>query len=229
MVQQAAGAAGPADPQVVALIQGVSDKRVAMATALARFEATLLKSDALGDDDSSAGAKGIREKTPAEEARLLAARAELKVAENFLATYGIAVHGASAPLPGATSSSKLDDEDALEKKENMMMGKKLPSPKNGWKDVKGMIIQMYSDRNTLYRQFFNIFWKLRNMVRDQAAAAPDASNVSERALGVRRANQPDPDDFADKLEAMIVCKALKLGLNQLYEVACCNRQLSLTQ
>jgi hypothetical protein len=51
---------------------------------------------------------------------MVAARAELKAATNSLDAYGIAVHGVSAPLTGATSSSKLDDEDALEKKENMM-------------------------------------------------------------------------------------------------------------
>ncbi len=122
-----------------------------MAAALARFEAALVKIDALGDDDVSAGGKRIREKTLAEEARLVAARAELKVAWNSLVAYGIAVHGASAPLPGPASSNKLDDEDALEKKENMMLKRKLPSPKDGWKDVKGMTIQLYSDKNTLYQ------------------------------------------------------------------------------
>ena len=99
MAQQAARAAGPADPQVVALMQGVGDERVAVATALARFEAALVKSDAFGDDDVSAGAKRIREKTLAEEARLVTARGELKVVRNALAAYGIAVHGASATLP----------------------------------------------------------------------------------------------------------------------------------
>ena len=66
MAQQAAGAAGPADPQVVALMHGVCDERVAVAAALARFEAALVKTDALGDDDVSAGAKRFREKTLAE-------------------------------------------------------------------------------------------------------------------------------------------------------------------
>ena len=64
---------------MVALMQGVGDERVAMAAALARLEAALVKSEALGDDDVSVGAKRIREKTIAEEARLMAARAELKV------------------------------------------------------------------------------------------------------------------------------------------------------
>jgi hypothetical protein len=80
MAQQVVGAAGPTDPQDVALIQGVGDERVVVAAALSRFVASLLKSDALADDDSSTRAKRTRDKTLAEEARLLAARAELKAA-----------------------------------------------------------------------------------------------------------------------------------------------------
>ena len=98
MAQQAAGAAGPADPQVVALIQGVGDERVAVEAALARFETTLLKSDALGVDDSSARAKRVREMNLAEEARLIATRVSLKAARDSLAAYGIAVHGTSVPI-----------------------------------------------------------------------------------------------------------------------------------
>jgi hypothetical protein len=112
-------------------MQGGGDERVVVAAALARFEATLLKSDVLGDHGSLAGTKRIREKTLAEDARVVAARAELKAAINSLVAYGIAVHGASAPLPGVTSSSKPDDEYSLEKKENMMLKRKLPSPKDG--------------------------------------------------------------------------------------------------
>ena len=121
---------------MVVLMHGVMDERVAEATAVARFEAALLKCDALGDDDSSARAKKIREKTLAKEARLLAARAELKAARNSLATYGITVHGASVPFPRAASSSKPDEEDALEKKKNIMLKRMHPSPKDGWKDKK---------------------------------------------------------------------------------------------
>jgi hypothetical protein len=44
--------------------------------------------------------------------------------------------------------------------------------------------------------------------------------MPERALGVKRANLLDPDKYADKLEAMTVCHALELRLNQLHEAAC---------
>ena len=53
MSQSAAGAVGLACPQVVALIEGVSDDRVAVAPASVRFKAALANSDILGDDDSS--------------------------------------------------------------------------------------------------------------------------------------------------------------------------------
>ena len=53
MFYSTAGAAGPADPQVMALIEGVGVERVDVAFANVRFEAALVKSDLLGDDDAS--------------------------------------------------------------------------------------------------------------------------------------------------------------------------------
>ena len=49
------------------------------------------------------------------------------------------------------------------------------------------------------------------MVKNQAIAALDASNVPERALGVKRANLPDPDGYVDKLEAMTVLPIVGVG------------------
>ena len=57
-------------------------------------------------------------------------------------------------------------------------------------------------------------------MRDQSSAAPAPSNAAERALGVKRANLPDPEDYEDKLKAMSVCESLELGLNQLHEAGC---------
>ncbi len=54
MAQTTAGAAGSVYPREVALIDGVSDERVSVAFANARFEAIIAKSDLLLDDDSSA-------------------------------------------------------------------------------------------------------------------------------------------------------------------------------
>jgi hypothetical protein len=70
MAHLAAGAARVADPQVVALIQGMSDERVAVATATSRFAVVAAKSDALADDDNSTGAKRAREAARDEDARL---------------------------------------------------------------------------------------------------------------------------------------------------------------
>jgi len=70
------------------------------------------------------------------------------------------------------------------------------------------------------QQLFDIFCKMRGVLRDQATPAPGASNSAERALGVKRANLPDPEDLEDKLEAMSVCESFELGLNQLHEVGC---------
>jgi hypothetical protein len=218
MSQSAAGAAGLANPQVVALIECVSDERVAVAAANVRFEAALAKSDLLGDDDSSTGAKRIKDKTLAEEARLSATRGKLQTARADLAAYGVAIHGASAPVITSAASAKIDDDVAAEKKELRLLKRKLPAPKDGWKDTKGATISVYTYRHLLYQQLFEIFWKLREVLRQQAAAAPDAINTAERALGVKWANLRDPEEFEDKLETMTVCHALELGLNQLNEV-----------
>ena len=67
---------------------------------------------------------------------------------------------------------------------------------------------------------FDIFWKLRGVLREQVAAAPAASNSAERSLGAKRANLPDLEDYEDKQEAMSVCEALELGMNQLHEAGC---------
>jgi len=82
MVQHAAGATGPVGPREVALIDGISDERVVVASANARLEATIAKSDLLLDDDSSARAKRTREKALAEEAR----RRESKGGEAYCMT-----------------------------------------------------------------------------------------------------------------------------------------------
>ena len=54
MAQSATGAVGPIDPDVIVSIDGVSDERVVVASALVRFEATIAKSDAVQDGDTSA-------------------------------------------------------------------------------------------------------------------------------------------------------------------------------
>ncbi len=47
----------------------------------------------------------------------------------------------------------------------------------------------------------------------------DPSNALERRPGVRRACLPEPDKYDEALEAMSVCQAVELGLNQLNEAA----------
>ncbi len=88
MAHLAAGAAGAADPQVVALIQGIGDERVVVGAATTRFAAPAAKSDALADDDNSAGAKRAREAARDEDARLQAASVRLENARETLAKFG---------------------------------------------------------------------------------------------------------------------------------------------
>ena len=85
MAYSKAKATGPADPQILVLIDGVIDDRVIVATTLVRFEEALAKSDMLGDDDYSAEAKGTKDKALLEEARLTITRDRLVVVKAELA------------------------------------------------------------------------------------------------------------------------------------------------
>ncbi len=96
---------------------------------------------------------------------------------------------------------------------------KLHAPKNGWKDPKGVIVTVFTDRHRVYRHVSNIFWQLREQMRDEANLTLDESNEAERAKGVKRANLHDPDDYDEKLAAMTTCESLGLGLNEIQETA----------
>ena len=56
----------------------------------------------------------------------------------------MAVHGAHAPQAASAGAARSDDEDAVEKKELRMLKRKLPSPKDGWKDAKGVTLHVHT-------------------------------------------------------------------------------------
>jgi hypothetical protein len=147
MAQAAAGPAGPVDPREVVLIDGVGEERVDVAYANARFGPAIAKSDLLPDDDSSAGAKRTKKKSLTKEARLPASRARLQVAGAEFAAYGVAIHGAVPLAVAGSPTVKVDYEDAVDKKAQRLLKRKLPSPKDGWKDGKGATIIAFSDKN----------------------------------------------------------------------------------
>jgi hypothetical protein len=121
MAQAATGPAGLVDPREIVLIDGVSDERVAVASANDRFESTIAKSDLLSDDDSSAGAKRTTQNALAEEARLTEYRERLQAARAELAAYGVAIHGAGPFVIGGSPSDMTDDEDATDKKAQRLL------------------------------------------------------------------------------------------------------------
>ena len=67
-----------------------------------------------------------RHKALSKEARLTTARSMLVVAMGELAAYGVAIHAPTLSLGGA-SCAKPNDEDVLEKKEQRLLKRKLPS------------------------------------------------------------------------------------------------------
>ncbi len=167
----------------------------------------------LADDDSSTRVKRTREKALAKEARFTAARVRLQAAIVEYATRGVAIHGALAPTVVGAPSVNIDDEDATEKKEQRLLKRKLPSPKDGWNDGKGATIGAFDDKHMLLQYLFDIFWELRGVLKEHVATSPAANKSAESSLGVKRANLPDPEVSEEKLEAMAVCEASELGLN----------------
>ena len=149
MAQTATGAMGHVDSHVICFIDGVNDERVVVATTLVRFEEAIAKRNGLQDNDASARTKKTRDKTLVEETRLNTARDELVTAKVDLVAYGVAVHGAPSHSEVGASCAKLDDEDALENKELRLLKRKLPAPKDGWRDAKGATIHSYADRHLL--------------------------------------------------------------------------------
>ncbi len=62
-------------------------------------------------------------------------------------------------------------------------------------DAIGATMVTFSNKHMLFLNIFDMFGKLRGLLREQAETTPVAANLAERALGVKRSNPPDPDDF----------------------------------
>ena len=222
MAQAGTSAAGAMDLQLDLLSELFIDEKKAVVDATTRFEAALKKSDKLKDDDATPVAKVIRDLASVEEARLNGARARMAAARDSLTAYSLAKLGSGPKAAAAPAVPKTDEDDAAEKqekKDKKLLKRKLPAPKDGWLDKKGIILHTFRDRHRLFQHLTDMFFKLRDIVREQAENAPTANNEAERSKGVRRANLPDPEDYDEKLEAMSVCSTLELGLNELHEAA----------
>ena len=101
--------------------------------------------------------KEPREKALAKEARLTAFRVRLQAVKAELAAYGVAIHGAVPSAVAGSPSVNVDDEDAADKKAHRLLKRKIPSPKDGWKNGKGATIVAFSDKNRLLQHLFDIF------------------------------------------------------------------------
>jgi len=162
MAHLAAGADGAADPQVVVLIQGISDERVVVTAATTRFAAAVAKSDVLEGNDVSAPSKRARESTMDEDARLQAAYARRKKPRETLAAFG-ATNFAGPVASSSMLTVQLDacDEADLEEKDSLRSAKRtLVTPKHGWLDAQGKVHQRNFDRHRLLQNQKDILWKV---------------------------------------------------------------------
>ncbi len=108
------------------------------------MEAIQAKSDALDDVDATKGSRVIREKTKVEEARLYGSRTRLAQASADLASIFVARFGI-ARQPNTGIIIRYPQADTVEA-DNKLRKRKLPAPRDGWKDAKGVTISDFSDR-----------------------------------------------------------------------------------
>ena len=197
MAQQGASGSGAAvDPHEGLLLELASDARSVVAEAKDRFDVAMAKSDTLDDANVSKVACIVMDRAKVEEIRLNGARARLAQASTNLYAIFVARFGSSR------QPSSLKPKLQEDKKSSKLMKRKLPAPMDGWKDPKGVTLHVFTDMHCLYQHVANIFWKLREQLRDEANLAPDGSNEAKRKEGVKRANLPDPDDYNEKIEAI---------------------------
>ncbi len=101
------------------------------------------------------GGKHCQDMAKVEEARLNGARARLAQALADLSAISVARFGAVRQTVGGSSSkSKLTEEGEGKSK---FMKWKLPVPKYGWKDAKGVTLLVCLDRFKLFQHLSNIF------------------------------------------------------------------------
>ncbi len=148
------------DPQEVLLLDLASDARSVVAEAKARFDTSMAKPDALDDADISKMACIVKDRSKVEEVCLNGARARLAQASADLSAVSVARFGAAIQTAvGNNLKSKLTEEGEGKIK---FLKRKLPAPKDGWKDAKGVTLLVYFDRFKLFHHLSNIFWQLRD-------------------------------------------------------------------
>ena len=121
-----------------------------------------------------------------EEARLNGARARLVHASADLSAISVARFGNSRQ----PSNVKPKPQDY--KESSKLMKRKMLALVDGWKDPKGVTLRVFTDRYSMYQHVANIFWKLREQLRDEANLALDGFNEAESQEGVKRTNLPEP-------------------------------------
>ena len=144
-----------------------SDARSVVAKAKARFDATMAKSDAYDDADVSKVSGIIRDMAKVEEARLNGARARLAKASADLSAISVAKFG-SCRQPNIAKPKLQDDRESIK-----LMKRKLPPPMDKWTNPKGVTLRVFTDRYNLYQHVANLYWKLREYLRDEVNLAPD--------------------------------------------------------
>ena len=148
MAHQGASGSGLAvDPHEGLLLELTSDARSVVAEAKARFDAVMPKLDAMDDADVYKVARVVRDIAKVKEDRLGNARARLADAYADLYAISVARFG-NARQTGFGSSSEPWLNTGEER--SKLMKRKLPSPKDGWKDLKGVTLPVLTYKHCMY-------------------------------------------------------------------------------
>ena len=108
----------------------------------------MAKLDALDDSDVTKVTGIVRDIAKVKEARLNGARARLEQASADLCAISVPRFGADRQTgSGSSSKPRLDAGEARSK----LLKRKLPSPKDGRKDAKGVTLNVFTDRHCLYQ------------------------------------------------------------------------------
>ncbi len=142
MAQQgASGSRQAVDPQEVLLFDLASDARSVVAEAKSSFRRNNGEIGRSRRRRYLQGASIVRDRAKVGEARLNGARARLAQASANVSAISVARFGAVRQTAGGSSSkSKLTEEGEGKSK---FLKRKLPAPKDGWKDAKGVTLLVY--------------------------------------------------------------------------------------
>ena len=196
--------------------------------ALAATDALQLKFDAAdslvdqleaGVDD--AASQAVRARASELGARLAVALERQSAAIDrysaFIVSLSESRHGAvnvDADRNNKGKQKAVDPED-----DRKFIKRKLPEPKDGWKDQSGKTHRRHLDMMSYHKFMSKILWQLLDSLRKAAELNPEQYSEEDRAKGVKLARLLTLEDLDQRIDEFSVRQLLEMALNRLHESA----------